>query len=164
MTAERTKNPPRMPPTIPPIAPEERDEPEFTGAAVCVDVEGPPELLNEAMDVGKNVDAIAVEEELAVVDDWDVIVKEVTATVVGMMTGDTTDVIVGPAWVVVIVTGEMLVTGPCVVVVTGTCVLVWGIAGRLRNAGVQKNPPRFQKSLTSARADDVNACASVRLG
>jgi len=153
MTAERTRNPPRIPPTIPPIAPEESDELEFTGAAVCVDVEGLPELLNEAMDVGKNVETI-VEEELAVVDDSDV--NEVTATVVGMITGDTTDVIVGPAWVVVIV------TGPCVVV-TGTCG-VWGIAGRLRNAGVQKNPPRFQKSLTSARADDVNACASVRLG
>jgi hypothetical protein len=131
MTAERTRNPPRMPPTIPPIAPEESDELEFTGAAICVDVEGPPELLNEAMDVGKNVETI-VEEELAVVDDSDVIVDEVIATVVGMMIGGTTDVIVGPGWVVVMITGGMLVPGPCEVVVTGTCGLVWGIAGRLR--------------------------------
>lgn len=78
MTAERTRNPPKIPPTIPPIAPEERDELELTGAVVCVDVAGPPELLTETRD-GKVVDA---ELEVVEVEEVELLVglKEVTGT------------------------------------------------------------------------------------
>jgi hypothetical protein len=78
MTAERTRNPPRIPPTIPPMAPEERDELELTGA-LCVDVE-----------------ELAVDVEL---------LNEVTAVAVGVMTS--TDVIVGLCVVVTVVIGTV---------------------------------------------------------
>lgn len=93
-----------------------------------MDVEELPELLNEAMDkvsvevFEELVVGELVIEELAV----DVgLLNEVTAAVVGVMTGGRTDVIVGPACVVVTV----IETTGCVLVTGG---LVCGIAGKLR--------------------------------